>query len=63
MRRDEITCSVSGCESFHKEDTFNQGHFGWGDITGIVDESGEGPHFCPDCMSKIKIFLDTGEIK
>ena len=61
MRRNEITCSKKGCSNNHKEEHFNQGHPGWGDINGIIDDNGESPHLCPDCMKNIKGFLN-GEL-
>ena len=61
MRRDMIFCSKEGCESKHAEKKFNEGHVGWGEVVGIVNEDGENPHLCPDCMGDIKRFLD-GEL-
>lgn len=58
MRRDTIQCSKLDCQNSHTEEVFNQGHIGWGDITGIIDEHGEKPHLCPECMAKIKEFLN-----
>jgi len=63
MRRNEITCSTANCGAVHKEQRFNEGHPGWGDINGIADEKGECPHLCPACMKMIKNFLDTGIIE
>ena len=46
----------------HSEETYNQGHPGWGHIVGIVnDKTNEPPHFCPDCKLKIIAILDGGE--
>jgi len=59
MRRDKIFCSKKGCENTHKEEHFNQGHPSWGEIIGIIDEEGEGPHLCPECMMHIKIWLNN----
>ena len=61
MRRNEIFCSKIGCKESHREQKFNEGHQGWGDINGIVDAGGESPHLCPKCMAKIKEFLN-GEL-
>lgn len=58
MRRDTINCSRKSCKNAHKEEYFNQGHPGWGEIIGIVDDHGENPHICPECMLKIKDFLN-----
>ena len=55
-RRDFIKCDWIECDEEHLEQSFNEGHPGWGHIVGIVNtETGEeNAYLCPKHKSIVR---------
>ena len=60
-----IKCSVKGCTETHTEDTYNQGHKGWGSVAGRAnsDTGEEVAHLCPTHLGMVFSLIEHGEGK
>jgi len=59
-----IFCNREGCNNSMIEKAFNLGFPSWGHIQGIMNpDTGEDvAHLCPECMLKIKEYLNNGKL-
>jgi len=58
-----IKCSVKGCIEQHTENTFNQGHVGWGSVAGRQnpDTQEDVAHLCPKHLGMIFTLIEHGD--
>jgi hypothetical protein len=57
-----IKCSVKGCTEDHTEDTFNQGHAGWGSVAGRQnpETQEDTAHLCPKHLDMVFALIELG---
>ncbi len=60
MIKRTIVCGVKDCSNTHEEAGFNIGFPDWGGLSGVKDltTGEEGMHICPECLTKILMFIN-----
>lgn len=53
-----IECDV--CHATQQEQEANAGWPGWGAVQGVQLNGIPNPSLCPDCLTKVMVFIDGG---
>lgn len=56
-----IKCDIEGCEEWHTEINFGDGHPRWGQLKGIALNGIPDPHLCPKHLAQTAEFVDNLE--